>query len=104
MSEQFPRNRKPSDTFNSSYNSNKLSHPINSSAYYEAGKPNYPLNQPPDVEYKAGSYLTNRQQDIYLDQSILNTYNQNTPIKNLQSNYYDEFNTQRNSQNYSDYP
>lgn len=102
MSEQFPKNRKPSDTFNSSYNSNKLSHPISSSAYYEAAKqhpnPNYPLNQPPDVEYKASSYLTNRQQDIYLDQSILNnTYNQN-------ANYYDEFNTQRNSQNYSDYP
>lgn len=99
MSEQFPRNRKPSDTFNSSYTGNKLSHPINSSAYYEAGKaPQHSNYQPHETEYKASSYLTNRQQDIYLDQSILNnTYNQN-------ANYYDEFNTQRNSQNYSDYP
>lgn len=100
MSEQFPKNRKLSDAFNNSYNSNKLNHPINSSNYYE-GAAKHSTYQP-DNDYKATSYLNNRQ-DIYLDQSSIlnNTYTQN-------ANFYDEFNNQqfdhRNSQNYSDYP
>lgn len=106
--QQYARNnRKVPDTFNQSYTSTKLSHPINSSNYYDASK-HYnqnainPLNQPAD-DYKTNSFLNNRP-DTYLEQSssiLNNTYNQN-------GNYYDEFSNHqfehRNSQNYSDYP